>query len=73
MKTLLLLVDDTYAEELKEQLPGDKAWILDTRYDAFRCRLHTTLDDYVKESAHFEPYHETIDELNRWLTEKAMV
>ena len=36
MKTLLILVDDAYAETFTATLPVDKAWVLDARYDAFR-------------------------------------
>ena len=71
MKTLLILLDDAYADTLKEQLPGDKAWILDARYDAFRCRLHAALDNYFETRDGFEAYHETIAATDAWLAAEA--
>ena len=71
MKTLLILVDDAYAETLKKQLPGDKAWILETRYDTFRCRLHQALEDYGETPDGFEPYHKTIAETDTWFSDGA--
>jgi len=70
MQTLLLLVDDTYAETLKQTLPSDKAWILEPRYDTFRCRVRQALDAYRADPESATVYHDTIAELDRWLVEQ---
>jgi hypothetical protein len=67
MKTLLMLVDDAYADTLKEQLPGDKAWILDARYDTFRCQLRQALDAYLESPEDAEAYHDTLARMDEWL------
>lgn len=67
MQTLLLLVEDDLVDTLKATLPVDKAWVLDARYDAFRCRLHHALDTYRARPDAFEAYHDTVVRLDRWL------
>jgi len=70
MKTLLLLVNDDYAETLKAQLPADQAWVLDARYDAFRCQLRHSLETYLDSPASSVAYHDTIKQLDAWLGEQ---
>lgn len=70
MQTLLLLVDDTYAETLKQSLPNDKAWVLDERYDCFRCEVRHALKHYRTSPDDVTVYHETIVDIDTWLSEQ---
>ncbi|MHC3995125.1 hypothetical protein ACXWTF_09875 [Thiomicrolovo sp. ZZH C-3] len=70
MQTVLLLVDDTYADTLKQSLPADKAWVLDARYDAFRCGVRCSLEEYRTSPDTVTVYHETIEEIDAWLAEQ---
>lgn len=70
MRTLLLLVDDDYAEELKKALPADKAWILDTRFDTFRCGVRQALEAYREAPASASAYVDVISQLDQWLEEQ---
>ena len=70
MKTLLILVDDEYADTLTRTLPADKAWVLDDRYDAFRCRVRHALETYNQSPESAEIYHDTIAALDRWMQEQ---
>jgi hypothetical protein len=70
MQTLLLLVDDSYAETLKQSLPNDKAWILDDRYDSFRCQVRIALEAYRTSPEDVTIYHETIADIDTWLAEQ---
>ncbi|MEJ2467830.1 MAG: hypothetical protein P8Y51_01945, partial [Campylobacterales bacterium] len=63
MRTLLLLVDDEYAETLKNELPGDKAWILNPRYDAFRCQVRQAFETYREAPSSATTYSDTIPQL----------
>ncbi|WP_345970093.1 MULTISPECIES: hypothetical protein [Sulfurimonas] len=67
---MLLLVDDTYADTLKQSLPADKAWVLDARYDEFRCRVRLALDGYRTSPDAVQIYHETIEDIDTWLAEQ---
>ncbi len=67
MKTLLLLVEDDYADTLKQQLPGDKAWVMPERYDAFRCALHSTLESARSDTNETIPLQNAITDMNEWL------
>ena len=62
MKTMLILVEDDYADTLPTRFPEDKAWVLSPRYDAFRCRLHHALETYGKHPETFEAYHKVLAE-----------
>jgi len=68
MKTLLILVDDTYADTLKTLLPEDKAWVLDARYDTFRCQLHNAYETYCDSPGTFEAYHDALSDIDMWLS-----
>jgi len=70
MKTLLIFVDDAYAETFTATLPVDKAWVLDARYDAFRCRVRRALENYNQSPESAETYHDTISELDAWMEEQ---
>jgi hypothetical protein len=70
MRTLLLLVDDEYAETLRNELPEDKAWILDPRYDAFRCQVRQAFEAYREAPASAEAYADAIPRLDQWLEEQ---
>ena len=65
MKTLLVLVEDDYAEALQSQLPPDKAWLLPERYDAFRCRVHHAYEIFCTAPETFRSYQETMTEMNK--------
>ena len=67
MKTVLLLVDDAYAESLRETLPPDKAWILDERYDRFRCEVHHALRSYEEDASDCMLLEACIDRTHSWL------
>lgn len=70
MRTLLLLVDDEFAETLKKELPADKAWILDARYDTFRCRVRQALEAYREAPASAAVYADALPQLDQWLEEQ---
>lgn len=65
MKTLLVLVEDDYAEALQSQLPQDKAWLLPERYDAFRCRVHHAFETFCTAPESFSSYQESMTEMNK--------
>jgi hypothetical protein len=67
MKTLLLLVEDDYANSLKQQLPSDKAWVMPERYDAFRCALHHALESARSNTGKTVPLQNAISDMNAWL------
>lgn len=72
MKTLLLLVEDDYADTLKQQLPGDKAWVMPKRYDAFRRELHTALTSVRSDSDETVPLQNAIADINEWLAKESL-
>lgn len=65
MQTLLLLVDDTYAETLKQSLPDDKAWILPERYDTFRCQVRQALETYKNDPSECMPLGSAMEMIDR--------
>lgn len=67
MKTLLLLVDDDYADTLQGELPEGKAWVLPQRYDTFRCALHTALESARTKPDTLIELQSVITETNAWL------
>ncbi len=71
MKTLLVLVEDDYAEALQSQLPSDKAWLLPERYDAFRCRLHHAYETFFSAPETFSSYQETMTQMDKLLAGEA--
>jgi len=68
VKTLLILVDDTYADTLKAILPDDKAWVLNPKYDSFRCQLHHEFETYKARPERFEAYHDALNDIDAWLS-----
>jgi hypothetical protein len=68
MRTLLILVNDEIAQTLEEHLPVGKAWILDPRYDHFRCQIHCALKTYSETPEVFETYSQTMSQMDAWLS-----
>jgi len=67
MKTIVLLVSDEIAQTLPSLLPAEQAWILDERYDTFRCHLHAAVESYTEDPSSFQSYHDLIADFDAWL------
>lgn len=67
MKAVLILVEDELAEKLPSWLPEEGAWVLDQRYDEFRCSVHGALLTYRYMPSTCRPYLELMNDLDAWL------
>lgn len=71
MQILHLLIEDDYIEEFVSSLPRDKVTIVEKEFDENKKLLQDELEKYNNEDIETKPYHESMQNLNIWLKEKA--
>jgi hypothetical protein len=71
MQILHLLIEDDYIEEFVSSLPRDKVTIVEKEFNENKKLLQDELEKYNNEDVEIKPYHESMQDLNIWLKEKA--
>jgi len=71
VQILHLLIEDDYIEEFVSSLPRDKVTIVEKEFDENKKLLQDELEKYNNEDIETKPYHESMQNLNIWLKEKA--
>lgn len=69
MKTVCLEVEDEFMESLLKMLPSEKVRVLEHPSADVYKELHGALQEYLRGTGEFTPYHESMNKLDQWLAE----
>lgn len=70
MKSVVIVVEDAFEEELKEHLPSESAWVMPRRYDLFRSTVTCEYLRHIQSPETFSALQGVLESVNTTVFEE---